>query len=127
MVYVSASGTATADDANCGSAAYASIGAAVYAVHAGGTVVLRGGTYHEDVAVTKPLSLLGRSRPVIDAAGQTNGILITAANVSVRGFTVTSATDEGILVNYANYATIAGSLVTYNDLGAALANPVRTS
>lgn len=126
-VYVSPQGAASADDANCGSAGYSSIGAAAAAAPADGTVVVCGGTYHEGVTVNKPLSLLGQARSVVDATGHINGILITAPHVTVRGLTVTNATGEGILVNSADYATIAGNVVTHNDLGAALTNPVHTS
>jgi parallel beta-helix repeat protein len=123
-VYVSAHGTASARDANCGSAAYKSIGTAVSAIAPGGTVVVCGGTYHEDVAVAKPLSLVGRSHTVIDATGHNNGILVTAPHVTVSGFKVTSAIGEGILVSSAGHVTIAGNVVTHNDLGGLPVNPV---
>ena len=126
-VYVSSHGTASARDAGCSSAAYKSIGAAVAAVARGGKVVVCGGTYHEDVAVTKTLSLLGQSHAVIDAASRINGILVTAAHVTVSGFKVTNAIGEGILVRSANNVTIAGNVVTHNDLGGVPVNPVKTS
>jgi len=126
-VYVSPRGTPTARDTNCGNAAYNSIGAAVSAAASGGTIVVCGGTYDESVSVAKPLSLVGLSHPVIDATGDINGILITAPHVTIRGFKVANAIAEGILVNAANYATIAGNTVTDNDQGAALVDPVPTS
>ena len=122
-VYVSAHGTASARDAACSSAAYRSIGAAVSAVAPGGTVVVCGGTYREEVAVAKPLTLVGRSHTVIDATGHNNGILVTAGHVTVSGFEVTNAIGEGILVSSADHVTIAGNRVTHNDLGG-VANPV---
>lgn len=123
-VYVSAHGTATTRDLDCGSAAYRSIGAAVSAVPQGGTVVVCGGTYHEDVTVTKPLSLVGRDRAVIDATGQINGILVLASRVTIRGLTVTSATGEGILVDSGQHVTIENNVATHNDLGGVPVNPV---
>ena len=117
-VYVSPHGTATAPDRSCGSAAFQSIQPAVSAVAAGGTVVVCGGTYHEDVAVAKPLSLTGKKHAVINATGQINGILDTASHVRISGFTVTGAIGEGILVESASHVTIAGNVVTGNDLGA---------
>jgi parallel beta-helix repeat protein len=122
-VYVSEHGSASARDASCGSAAYTSIGAGVSAVAAGGTVVVCGGTYHEDVTVAKPLSLAGRSGAVIDATGHNNGVLVTAGHVTVSGLRVTNAIGEGILVSSADHVTIAGNVVTHNDLGG-VANPV---
>jgi parallel beta-helix repeat protein len=123
-VYVSTHGTATANDASCGSAAYQSIGAAVSAVAQGGKVVVCAGTYHEDVAVTKTLSLVGESGTVIDATNHNNGILVTAPDVRVSGFKVANAIGEGILVRSANHVTIAGNVVTHNDLGGLPVNPV---
>jgi len=123
-VYVSMHGTAAAVDASCGTAAYKSIGAAVSAVARGGKVLVCGGTYHEDVTVTKPLSLLGRPNTVVDAAGQINGILVTAPNVTVSRFRVTNATGEGVLVRSADHVTIEGNVVTHNNLGGLPVNPV---
>jgi parallel beta-helix repeat protein len=120
-------GRAEAADMSCGSAAYRSIGAAASAVARGGTVIVCGGTYHEDVTVTKPLSLLGRPHTVIDAAGQINGIRITAPHVTVSGFRVANATGEGILVRSADYVTIERNVVTHNDLGGWPVHPVRTT
>lgn len=116
-VYVSAHG-------NCGSGAYRTIGAAVAAVAPGGTIDVCGGTYHEDVAITKQVTLRGRGNTVIDATNQLNGILVTAPHVTVSGFTVTNAIGEGILVKSANYATVEGNVVTHNDLGGLPVDPV---
>lgn len=126
-VYVSTHGQASASDTNCKSAAYTSIGAAVSAVAPGGQVVVCGGTYHEDVAVAKPLTLRGQSHAVIDATGKINGVLVTAPHVTVSGFKVTNAIGEGILVRSADYVTIAGNVVTGNDLGALPVKPVPTT
>lgn len=126
-VYVAPRGTATARDAGCGSAAYRSVDAAVAAAPSGGTVVVCGGSYDESVAITRPLSLVGLARPLIDAAGNINGVVITAPDVTVRGFRVTSATAEGILVDGANHVTLTGNTVAGNDLGAALTDPVPTA
>ncbi len=82
------------------------------------------GTYHEDVTVTKPLSLLGRPNTVIDAASHLNGVLVTAPHVTVSRFRVTNATGEGILVRSADHVTIEGNVVTHNDLGGVPVNPV---
>jgi nitrous oxidase accessory protein NosD len=78
----------------------------VSAATSGGTVVVCGGTYDEDVTVSKALSLSGEGRPVIDATGQINGFLVKAAHVRITGFTVTGAIGEGILVDSVNDATI---------------------
>jgi parallel beta-helix repeat protein len=116
-VYVSARGTARAWDTACSSAAFRSIEAAVSAVAPGGTVTVCGGTYHEDISVAKPLILRGEAHATIDAAGQANGILVTASNVRISGFIITGATGEGILAKSVHGVTIAHNVVAGNDLG----------
>lgn len=126
-VYVATNAKANASDRGCSSAAYNTISAGVSAVDRGGEVVVCGGTYHEDVAVTKRLWLAGESRAVIDAAGQVNGVLVTASGAKVSGITVEQATGEGILVDKANYVTLEGNVVTGNDLGGVPVSPVPTT
>lgn len=124
VVYVSSHGKTGAADSNCGSAAYTSINAAVSGVASGGTVVACPGTYREDVVIAKPLSLRGNGHVTIDATGQTNGVLVRADHVTVRGLTVTNAIGEGVLVLSAKYATVEGNVVRHNDLGGLPVDPV---
>jgi parallel beta-helix repeat protein len=116
-LYVAPHGTSGARDRGCGSAAFATVAAAVSAAPAGGTVVVCGGTYHEGVKVARKVSLVGRGSPVIDAYGEINGLLITASGVTVRGLTISGAIGEGILIDHASHVTIADNLVADNDLG----------
>jgi parallel beta-helix repeat protein len=125
-VYVSTHASGHATGKNCGSAAYHSISAATAAVAGGGTVVVCGGTYHENVTVTKPLTLEGRSA-TIDATNLTNGVTVTASRATVGGFTVKNAIGEGILVNKADAVTLQNNVVTHNDLGGLPVNPVPNS
>ncbi len=97
MLFVSPAATSGGADASCSTAAYAKIGDAVSAAPAGAMVVVCAGTYTEDVAVTKSLSLVAEGAVTIDATGLDNGIKITASQVTVSGFTVENATGEGIL------------------------------
>jgi parallel beta-helix repeat protein len=120
--YVSASPNGAGHD--CGPAAYRSIAAAVSATPAGGTIVVCGGTYREDVAVAKPLTIESRGNVTIDAANLVNGFLITAPHVTVSGFTVRNAIGEGILVDHTNDVTVQNNVVTGNDLGARPGDPV---
>ena len=126
-VYVAPHGTAQAADVSCQSAAFDTIQSAVAAVAPGGTVHVCGGTYREDVALSKPVALLGQRHAVINAAGKVNGVLVTAPYVLVTGFTVTGATGEGILVDAASHVTIEGNIVTANDRGGIPAGPVPNS
>ena len=53
-LYVSPTGSATARDRNCRSAAFSTVQSAVNAASLGSTVVVCGGTYTEDVIVSNP-------------------------------------------------------------------------
>jgi hypothetical protein len=69
------------------------IQAAATQVNAGGTVHVAAGTYHEDVSVSKSLSLLGAGIDVSTVSGVPGGgsaaIQVGASNVLVDGFTIT--------------------------------------
>lgn len=110
-----------------GGTVFGSISSAVAAVAPGGTVIVQGGTYHEDVAVTKSLTLEGIRGATIDAANLINGVMVTADHVTVKGLKVEHATGEGILVQNAEHDTVENNTVTDNDLGVALKNPVENT
>jgi len=101
----------------------ATIGVAVTAAAPNNTVTVAKGTYHEDVVITKPLSLLGAGsqNTVIDATGLSNGVNIDGHNhpglshVSVSGFTVQNANFEGILLTDSSFITIDNNHVTGNN------------
>ena len=97
--YVSPTGASGGADTSCATAAYSQINDAVSAASAGDTVVVCAGTYTEDVAVAKALTLTTSGAVIIDATGLDNGILITASDVTVSGFTVENAVGEGILAH----------------------------
>jgi hypothetical protein len=69
------------------------IQAAVGQVNSGGTIHVAAGTYHEDVAISKPLSLLGAGIDNSTVSGVIGGdsatIKVAAANVVIDGFTIT--------------------------------------
>lgn len=101
------------------------ITAAVNAAMPGDIVLIAPGTYAEDVAVNKSISLIGSKRAtIIDATGLSNGIFINGmasapaigvSNVVISGITVRNANFEGILVANASDVTLTGNLVTWND------------
>ena len=95
-LYVSPTGASSNSGDSCADAQYSTIQSAVTAAAASNTVIVCSGTYAEDVAVAKALTLEGQDA-VINATGQNNGIVISASDVSVSGFTVRGATGEGIL------------------------------
>ena len=100
-LYVAGGGASGNADTSCATAAYTAINAAVTAAAAGDTVVVCAGTYKEDVAVAKALTLSGQGA-TIDATGLDNGVKISASNVTVTGLTVENATGEGILAQQPN-------------------------
>jgi parallel beta-helix repeat protein len=101
----------------------ATISAAVTAAAAHDTITVAVGSYHENVVIRKPLSLVGagEENTIIDATGLPNGINIDGhnspglAHVSVTGFTVRNANFEGILLTDSSYITVANNHVTGND------------
>ncbi len=102
---------------------YSTISAAVAAASPSDTIQVFHGTYHEDVIVGIPLSLLGENsaNTIIDATGLSNGVYIDGldnpglTNVVVAGFTVQNANFEGILATNASLITIQGNVATGND------------
>src|ERR1700761_9253165 len=136
-LYVSPKAGPHAKDRSCRTAASRRIQSAVNAARAGGTVVVCTGTYHEQVVLSKPLSLQGE-HAVISQAGVTPaftvtlpglgkqtifaGVVIVSSDVTISGFTVRDAQGEGILAAGLG-ATITGlgishNAVVNNDLGA---------
>jgi parallel beta-helix repeat protein len=104
--------------------AYPTIGAAVAKAHSGDIIDVAPGSYHEDVTIGIPLSLVGAGcgRSIINAIGLPNGIYIDGFHhpglrkVAVTGFTVENANFEGILVTNASFVTIWDNQVIHNDL-----------
>jgi hypothetical protein len=102
---------------------YATISAAVAVPGDDNVIRVARGTYHENVVITKPLSLLGAGadRTVIDASGLLNGINIDGyenaglAHVIVSGFTLKNANAQGILATNATDVTISHNHLFGND------------
>jgi len=108
------------------------IGHAVDIASPGTTIHVGMGTYHEQVSITKRLTLMGW-HAVIDATGQTGGIeplksmgafayglLVFGPDASgtvVKGFTVQHAIGEGILVAGTSKVRIEYNTIRHNDAG----------
>ena len=136
VLYVSPKAYPQAKDQSCRSAAFSTIQSAVNAAPSWGTVVVCAGTYHEQVVLSKPLSLWGQ-HAVIDQAGVTPafkvslpgrgmqtifaGVVIVSSHVTISGFKVTNAQGEGILTAGLGETivgvNISGNTVVQNDLG----------
>ncbi len=142
VIFVSPSAHRHGADRSCRSAAFRTIQSAVNAVPAGGTVVVCKGTYHEQVVVSKPVSLVGL-RASIDEAGVTPtfkvnvpglgpqtifaAVVILSSHVRFTGFTVEHAQGEGILAaglgRDITGISISASAVVHNDLGFGFPKP----
>ena len=95
------------------------IGAAVAKAAKGDTVKVERGTYAEQVTLTTDISLIGVHKPVVDATGQANGVLIKGPGANgalVRGFVIKNATFEGILAVSAARLTIEHNVVLADEL-----------
>jgi nitrous oxidase accessory protein NosD len=92
-VYVSPSGSSSASDHSCHTAAFSSIQGAVDSTANRGTVVVCRGTYQQSVTVDHRVTLSGQPGAVIDATGQQYGVGVAASGVTVSGLTVENAND----------------------------------
>jgi hypothetical protein len=135
-LYVSRNAKPHNADRSCRSAAFRTIQSAVNAAPAGGTVIVCKGTYHEQVVISKPLSLVSQ-RATIDEAGVTPalqasipglgtqtifaGVVILSSKVQFSGFTVSNALGEGVLAagltSPIRDISISHNTVVHNDLG----------
>jgi parallel beta-helix repeat protein len=87
------------------------------------TITVAPGTYKEDVAIGKSLSLIGAGAgsSVINAAGKANGIFLDGWDnpglngVTVAGFLVKNALYEGVLVVNTSDSTILNNRIVNND------------
>jgi len=66
-----------------------SVAEGVAAAQGGDTVIVHAGTYREPlIVIGKPIVLMGEGNPIIDGEGKHGLILVTADDVTVRGFTL---------------------------------------
>jgi parallel beta-helix repeat protein len=77
---------------------YPSIQQAIDNAVAGGVILVRNGTYYENITVNKPLSLIGitgTQQPAIDGGGVPVAVRISADGVLLTGFNVTNSGSYG--------------------------------
>jgi Right handed beta helix region len=136
VLYVSRQAKTSNTGRSCRTAIYKTIQSAISAAPARAKVVVCAGTYHEQVVIAKPLSLLGK-RAIIDETNVTPtltvsppgagkltifaGVVILHSHVRLSGFKIRDALGEGVLA-----AGIKGTIrdiairhnaVVHNDLG----------
>ena len=101
-----------------------------YATYKGDTVLLKSGTFQENIAVTKPVKLTSQNRGTSIIEGLDNGTALTvvANNVTLTGFTIrnsgypSSMVGTGIRLENAHNCTITGNTITNNYVGVILTN-----
>ncbi|MFQ6106443.1 MAG: NosD domain-containing protein [Thermoplasmata archaeon] len=102
---------------------YTTIQAAVNAANAGDIIYVFGGTYSENVIVSKSLSLIGEDKQatIIDAGSTGSAVTITSDSVNISGFTLTNsgslAGDAGVILDSVHYCTITDVITTGNTDG----------
>ena len=135
-VFVSKSASSSGSGWSCSTARYKTIGSALKAASPWSAVVVCPGSYHEQVVIKKPVSLIGLHATInekgVKPALVVNpphvgkltifaGLVILSSHARVQGFTVTNALGEGILAagvqGTISGITISRNAVVHNDLG----------
>ena len=103
---------------------YTMIHAAVNAASPGDTIIVRDGTYNENVKVSKRLTIRsenGAANCIVSAAKSNDHVFyVTADYVNITGFTVQNATGDyacGIYLYHADHCAISDNNLMNNDFG----------
>ncbi len=135
-VFVAKHARSWASGRSCGTARYSTIQAGLNAAPAWSTVVVCPGSYHEQVVIRKPVSLVGRHASInergvtpslvvhVPHVGKLTifaGVVILSSHASIQGFRVSHALGEGILAagirGDIRDVTVRHNKVVHNDLG----------
>jgi parallel beta-helix repeat protein len=100
---------------------YCTISEAASVAIAGQTVLVSAGTYHEDVTPANsgtsgsPITFQAAPGAAVTVTGGWNGFTLSSRSwITIMGFTVTSATNDGIYVWKSSNITVGGNTVTYS-------------
>jgi len=106
---------------------YATIRGAIKVANPGDTVFVYSGTYHESIAIAKPVSLIGENREttIIIGSGTGDVVYVSSDEVRVSGFTIENsgeegtetAGDAGIELNGVKNCIVSNCSVTNNGFG----------
>ncbi len=91
--------------------------AAVAAAPAGAIIEVLGGAYSGPVVIDRPVTLLGRDRPIIDGHGRGSVVAVTAPGVRLEGFVIRGSgsshdhEDSGVVVSAPGAAIVGNEVV----------------
>ena len=109
-----------------GSADFNNIQEAINNASTGDTVLVRTGTYYENVVINKSISLIGEDRDltIINGSRMGNVVWVTASNVCVENLTVqgSEASTSGILIVRSTGNVIGNNRIIDNSEGISLYN-----
>ena len=100
---------------------YSSIQEAVNAAPIGGTIIVRDGTYTENINVNKRLTIKsenGHKKTIVQAASRDHVFEVTADYVNISGFTVEGATPYyGIYLKNSDHCNVSNNIASNNGYG----------
>ncbi len=120
---------------------YTSIQLAIDNANNGDTIFVKQGTYFENVIINKSITLIGENKitTILNGKGSGNIITISAPSVTIQGFTIQNAGNDGIHINsntnhifdnilsnndnygifltFSHYTTISGNTISNNERG----------
>ncbi len=110
---------------------FTTIQSAVNAANPGDTVYVFSGTYHENVLIEKPLSLVGEYNhtTIIDGDANEAVIDVDVSWVNISGFTITNGTDwtrDGIRLNTRSHNHIFDNILMRNRRGMVVSGSYNT-
>ncbi len=108
-----------------GSDNYTTIQDAINAASSGDTIFVYSGTYRENIAITKPLSLVAEDRDatIVDGEDDTSVFYVNADSVTITGFTITNSshhwfvTHAGIVLYDSRDCVISNNTFFFNLIG----------
>ncbi|MCK4482758.1 right-handed parallel beta-helix repeat-containing protein, partial [Candidatus Bathyarchaeota archaeon] len=109
---------------------YSSIQEAINNANPGDTLYISSGTYYENVAINKSLSLFGENaeNTTIDGSGTTHAVHITARNVVIAGFTAQNAGDSNAInVWHSNNIVVSNNRILSSRQGVQLVHSYNVS